>query len=177
MHRPHSPHIVTDGDPVLRKVAAPVPKEMFGTDELRQLLAKMSTALREEPHGVAIAAPQVGASYRIFVVRGYILADQRRADEGSDALPDRAFINPTFVRRSKKTEVMSEGCLSVPNIYGDVVRPVKATVRAQDETGKKFERGGADLLAEIFEHEIQHLDGILFIDHATNLHEKGLETE
>jgi len=162
---PH-PFIVTDGAPVLRAVAKPVPKEMFGTPELRRILDRMSEALRGEPHGVAIAAPQIGESLRIFVVRGYIIKDE----EKNDTTPDVAFINPVFVRQSKKKEVLNEGCLSVPGIYGEIERSVRATVRAQDEKGKKFERGGSGLLAEIFEHEIDHLEGKLFIDRATNLH-------
>lgn len=162
---PH-PFIVTDGAPVLRAVAQPVSKEQFGTPELKRILDRMSEALRGEAHGVAIAAPQINESLRIFVVRGYIIKDE----EKNDTTPDVAFINPSFVRQSKKKEMLNEGCLSVPGIYGEIERSVKATIRAQDEKGKKFERGGSGLLAEIFEHEMDHLEGKLFIDRATNLH-------
>lgn len=173
---PHSSAIVIEGDPVLRAVAPAVPKELFGTKELASILEQMSQALREEPYGVAIAAPQIGVSLRIFMVRGYLLANLGRHDEGADAIDDKAFINPTIIRRSKKkVEIEGEGCLSVPEVYGDVVRSLKVTVRAQDPQGKKFERGGVDVLAEAFEHEMDHLEGILFIDHATNIRSKPHE--
>lgn len=161
-----------EGDPVLRAIAASVPMSMFGAPELEKILADMKQALRDEPFGVAIAAPQIGVSYRIFVVRGYILENLRRADPGSANLADVSFVNPVISYRSSKKEVIpDEGCLSVPNIYGDIERSVNVRIVAQDEKGKKFLKSGSGLLAEIFEHECDHLDGILFIDKATNLHE------
>jgi len=168
----HSPDIVVDGDPVLRAVAKPVPKDLFGSPELEALLARMQKALREEPYGVAIAAPQIGASLRIFMVRGYILANLHRSDPGSELIADVPFINPVITYRSERKEIIQgEGCLSVPNIYGDIERSIRVRVVAQDHKGKKFLKLGSDLLAEIFEHECDHLDGVLFIDKATNLHE------
>ncbi|MBU6310448.1 peptide deformylase [Patescibacteria group bacterium] len=170
--KPHSPLIRVEGDPVLRAKAAPVPQSMFGTPELEKILADMVQALRDEPFGVAIAAPQVGYSYRIFVVRGYVLEDRTRDDPQALALRDVAFINPTITYRSeKKQHITGEGCLSLPNIYGDIVRSERVRVSYQDERGKKFLKSGSGLLAEIFEHECDHLDGILFADTATNLHE------
>ena len=167
-----SPLMRVEGDPVLRATAAAVAADQFGTPELTKILADMKQALRDEPYGVAIAAPQIGVSYRIFVVRGYVLAHQRRADPGSEMIADEVFINPTITYRSEKKEVISgEGCLSVPNIYGDIERSVRVRLVAQDEKGKKFMKNGSGLIAEIFEHECDHLDGILFIDKATNLHE------
>lgn len=173
---PHSHHIVVDGDPVLRATAEAVLPTEFNTAKLRTIIATMSKALRDEPYGVGIAAPQIGISKRIFLVRGFVLANMRRDDAGADKVEDKAFINPSIVRRSKKkVAIEGEGCLSVPEVYGTVMRSTKVTVRAQDETGKKFERGGADVLAEIFEHECEHLDGILFIDHATDIHSRSHE--
>lgn len=168
----HSPLMRVEGDPVLRQKAALVPESMFGTPEFTKMLADMKQALRDEPYGVAIAAPQIGISYRIFVVRGYVLEHMRRVDPGANDFADVAFINPTITYRSEKKEVIEgEGCLSVPNIYGDIERSVRVRVVAQDEKGKKFLKNGSGLIAEIFEHECDHLDGILFIDKATNLHE------
>lgn len=170
--KPHSSLMRVEGDPVLRQKAAPVPQAMFGTPELEKILQDMKQALRDEPHGVAIAAPQVGHSYRIFIVRGYALEYKRRTDPGADAIPDQVFVNPTFTYRSeKKDEIDGEGCLSVPGVYGTVKRSARVRLVAQDEKGKKFLKNGSDLIAEIFEHECDHLDGILFIDTATNLHE------
>jgi peptide deformylase len=168
----HSPDIVVEGHPALRVVSAPLPAEMFNTQALESLLARMKKALREEPFGVAIAAPQIGETVRIFVVRGYVLEGKRRVDPGSDDLEDVPFINPTITYRSEKKEAIEgEGCLSVPNVYGTIERSVRVRIVAQDHKGKKFLKNGSGLLAEIFEHECDHLDGVLFIDKATNLHE------
>lgn len=172
MNAPTSPDIVASGHPILRAIAVAVPKEMFGTPKLKTITDKMIRALRIEPHGVAIAAPQIAESWRIFVVRGYVLAGKYRYDPDSNTIKDKVFINPVYTRVSQKKGIINdEGCLSVPNVYGDIERAVRVTIRAQDETGKKFVRSGSDLLAEIFEHEIDHLNGILFIDKATNVHE------
>lgn len=158
--------IVVQGHPVLRKKAQSVPKKMFGTDELHQIIANMSEALRATSHGVAIAAPQIAEPWRIFLVSGFVVAGNKRNLED----PDKVFINPTIKRRSrKKVEIEGEGCLSVPHTYGTIKRSEKVTVVAYDEQGNKFEYGGSDLMAEIFEHEIDHLDGILFTDKATKL--------
>ncbi len=170
--KPHSSDMRVEGDPVLRQKAAPVPAAMVGTPELAAMIHKMKKALREEPYGVAIAAPQVGISYRIFVVRGYVFEGLRRADPTADDYEDATFINPVITYRSEKKEAIEgEGCLSVPNIYGTIERSVRVRLVAQDEKGKKFLKNGSGFIAEIFEHETDHLDGVLFIDKATNLHE------
>lgn len=152
--------------PILREKAAAVPPELFGTDELHAMLADMREALRATSHGVAIAAPQVGIPYRMFLVRGFVMARVERSDEDEDV----AFINPEIVKLSRKKELSEEGCLSVPDIYGTVERAEKATVKAFDADGNAFERGGGGLLAQVFQHEVDHLEGKLFIDTATNLH-------
>jgi len=164
--------IVLDGNPVLRHIAKEVPKELFGTKELSDTIYRMSKALRGASNGVAIAAPQIGISQRIFVVRGFVMQNRERNDLDLDV----AFVNPRITKHSrKKAPLEGEGCLSVPNVYGMVERWEKATVEAYDALGTKFERGGSDLLAEIFQHEIDHLEGILFIDKATDL--KTVEPE
>lgn len=169
---PHSKDIRVEGDPVLREKALPVPGSLIGTPELTQILSIMTRALREEPFGVAIAAPQVGVSYRIFVVRGYVMEGMRRADPGAESITDHVFINPHITYRSeKKDAIEGEGCLSVPNIYGTIDRSARVRIVAQDEKGKKFLKNGSGFIAEIFEHECDHLDGILFIDKARDIHE------
>src|SRR3989344_2856037 len=102
--------IVTQGAKILATPAHEVPKHLFGTKELEKMIARMSASVRTTEHGVAIAANQIGLPYRIFVVRGFVLADTERSDEDLDV----AFINPKIVRMSKKKELMEEACLSVP---------------------------------------------------------------
>ncbi len=85
--------------------------------------------------------------------------------------PDLVCINPTLIKLSKQKKKVPEGCLSVRWLYGNVLRAEKATVEAYDEHGKKFTRGGSGLLAQIFQHETDHLNGILFIDTAEDVEE------
>lgn len=158
--------IVQDGDPVLRKTAAPVPGALFGTPELSAILKDMEESLDAQPDGVALAAPQIGIPYRIFIVRY-----DRIVPPEVEPLPADVgvYINPEFVRSSRRRIEMDEGCLSVRGIYGKTCRHDRATVRAYAEDGTAFERGGGGILAQIFQHETDHLNGILFVDHATDL--------
>jgi peptide deformylase len=158
--------IVQQEAPVLRAKAKEWPASKFGGAELKALLKKMSAALAKEEDGVAIAAPQIGVSYRIFVVSGRLTAK-----DPTKPGPDLAFINPKIESLSKKRVKMDEGCLSVRWLYGKVKRASKASLTAYDETGKKFTRHGSGLWAQIFQHEVDHLDGILFIDKAENVTE------
>ncbi len=164
--------IVQKEDPVLRATAAPVPPEMFGSAELKTILKDMKKALSTQHDGVAIAAPQIGVSLRIFVLSGRVfdLLYPEKAEEGKKP-KDIVFINPEIVKLSKDTEIMEEGCLSVRYLYGKIERSKKARVRAQDEKGAVFEIGGSGLLAQIFQHETDHLEGTLFIDRAVDLHD------
>lgn len=162
--------IVQNGDPVLRAIAPSVPEELFGTPALQDMIDRMAAALDAEKDGVAIAAPQVGISYRIFLIRyDRITPRPEGAPRGPVELG--VYINPQFVRSSRKREEMDEGCLSVRGIYGRTVRHVQATVEARTVDGSYFERGGGGVLAQAFQHESDHLDGVLFIDHAVSLSE------
>ncbi len=107
---------------------------------------------------MAIAAPQVGIGKRIFVVSARVLG---RGDT------DLVFINPTIIKQAKQTKLLEEGCLSVRWIYGLVRRSTKVSVSAYNPSGEKFTYHGSGLVAQIFQHEIDHLNGILFIDQAT----------
>jgi peptide deformylase len=129
----------------------------------------MSETMDAEKDGVAIAAPQVGIPYRIFLVRFDRVLPAPKDGEIERPAELGVFINPELIRLSKKSVEMDEGCLSVRNVYGKTKRKDRATVRAQDVNGKKFERGGGKVLAQAFQHEIDHLNGILFIDHAKDL--------
>ena len=154
--------IVDRDAPILRRTAKPVPISDIGSKKIQNLIAKMSKALRNEEDGVAIAAPQVGSPLRIFLVSSKIFEDK-----GLER--DMVFINPEIIKLSREKTEMEEGCLSVRWYYGWVKRSVKAVVRAYDEKGGKFQMGASGLLAQIFQHEMDHFDGILFTDKARGL--------
>lgn len=149
--------------PILREIAKHVPIEEIKTKKIRSILRNMKGALHAEEDGVAIAAPQIGESLRIFIVSSDITAPPK------DRNHDLVVINPQIIKKSKKKKTVEEGCLSVRYLYGQVKRSEKITIRAYDETGKQFERGASGLLAQIFQHETDHLNGILFVDKAENV--------
>ncbi len=151
-------------DNPLRLKCREITKVEFGSVYLRDVIASMTTALKRESDGVAIAAPQIGVPLRIFVVA------ESSYEESAKNRP-LVFINPKITKRSKKSAIMQEGCLSVRWIYGKTSRALLATVEAYDIDGNKFTYGGTGLIAHIFQHEIDHLDGILFIDHGFDLEE------
>lgn len=163
--------ICTKGEPVLRKTAVAVPVSAISSPKIQGVIADMKKALASQDDGVAICAPQIGHSLRMFVVSGRILSDLAADEIGKEVpeIPDRVFINPEIVKISKKTEWLDEGCLSLRYLYGKVKRAVKARVRAYDEQGKRFELGGSGLLAQIFQHEIDHLEGVIFTDKAKDV--------
>ena len=175
----HMKEIVQDGAEVLRDIAKPVPEEMFGTPELARIIDDMKEALDPELEGVALAAPQIAVPYRIFIVRmDRVLPPPPVGTRGgptatSDVAvgPPRVdvYINPEIIKTSRRRAVMDEGCLSTRGVYGTVIRHERATVRARNLDGSRFERGGGGLLAQIFQHETDHLNGTLFIDHAEHL--------
>lgn len=160
--------IVQDGDnPVLRQPAEEVPADFFGTEKLTSILEDMKKALHAKKNGVALAAPQIAIPYRIFIVRYDRMVAQ---DPDQEEVPSVGiFINPKIIKTSRKKAEIPEGCLSVDGVFGKTKRYENATVSAQDEHGKTFTRGGGGLLAQAFQHEIDHLDGIIFTDHATDL--------
>lgn len=172
--------IVQKENPVLRKVAKAVPISQIKSERIKTILKNMAKALATQNDGVAIAAPQIGESLRIFVVSGKIFDPEfKRGNGGSNnkkLFRDLVFINPEFIKLSKKTVWLPEGCLSVRWLYGEVKRSTNATISAYDENGVKFIRGGGGLLAHIFQHETDHLNGVLFVDKAKNLEEGRPET-
>ncbi len=168
--------IIQSGHPCLRKKALNVPIKEITSPKIKDIIHRMKEALASQNDGVAIAAPQINESYRIFVVSGKVFDNRFSRGKGipkgdKPDHPDQIYINPEITKLSKKTGWLQEGCLSVRPLYGEVKRSLNATVRAYDEHGKKFERGAGGLLAHIFQHETDHLDGILFIDKAQNIHE------
>lgn len=165
--------IVQKDDPVLRKIAKEVPIDEIGSKKIQKIIQDMQTALDSCDDGVAIAAPQIGIPLRIFMVspKAFLKETEVLTNIEVKKLKHPVFINPKILKLSSKTAKMDEGCLSVRGIFGKVRRSEKATIEAYDETGKKFTRGASGLLAEIFQHEIEHLEGILFIDSAKELYQ------
>jgi peptide deformylase len=137
------------GDPILKSKAQTV--STFDAD-LKRLADDMFETMRAAP-GVGLAAPQIGLSKRFFVF--------------DDGVTSGAFANPEIVWFSEETQEAEEGCLSIPGIYLPVVRALKVRVTAQSLDGESVELEGEELLARIFQHEIDHTDGVLFIDRLT----------
>jgi len=179
---------------VLRQTAKEVPVDKIISLKIKKILKEMSESLRSQGDGVAIAAPQIGYSLRIFVVSGKVFEEnfmeerekkvaKRNGEEINEEadftevsknikIKDLVFINPVISKLSREKVWVPEGCLSVRWLYGKTYRSKKATVEAYDHTGKKFKMGASGLLAQIFQHETDHLNGILFIDHAEEIKEE-----
>ena len=173
------PDIVQNGAAVLRKKAAEVPLADIGSAKIRKVLKDMTVALEAQDDGVALAAPQIGVSLRVFIVSKAALHLPKELKERKEmntkelkrAAGYLTFINPVLTKLSKERTLVDEGCLSVRPLYGKIKRSKKATITAYDEYGRKFTRGASGLLAQIFQHECDHLDGALFIDKATDVKE------
>jgi peptide deformylase len=162
-------------DPVLKQVSAPV---TAFDDELRVLVDDMFETMYDAP-GIGLAAIQVGIPLRVLVI------DLQPEDEGAEPVPcnhdghhhhhqptrkePRVFINPEILDPSEDHSVYSEGCLSVPEIYAEVERPARIRARWQDLDGNTHEEDMDGLMATCLQHEMDHLEGILFIDHLSRL--------
>ena len=159
-------------DNILRQICAEVKKEEFSSTELLSIIKKMKEEAVRDIDGVAIAAPQIGVAKRMFVVAP-------RAYKGESKWKPEVFINPVIIDSSKKHKIVHEGCLSVRGVYGNTHRAMNVTVNAYDEMGNKFTYGAGGLISHIIQHEIDHLDGVLFIDHGFDFeeydHTKGRE--
>jgi peptide deformylase len=151
--------IVTLPQAVLRRKARKVSD--FGP-ELQTLVDDMVETMRQAP-GVGLAAPQVNESTRLIVVE--------YGDEDDEDVPPKLYVlvNPEITRASPDTLVGTEGCLSIPGIHGDVERSTAVTVKALNRHGRPMTVKAKGWLARIFQHEIDHLDGILFVDRAEKI--------
>ncbi len=170
--------IVQKGHPAPHSPAVTIPIEAIPSKEIQKVITDMKKALASQSDGVGLAAPQIGIPLRIFIVSGRIFDESFERGKGiseTQQTPDLVFINPEITKLSKKAAWLSEGCLSVRPLYGEVRRSLNATVRAYDENGVLLERGGGGLLAHIFQHEVDHLNGILFVDKARNIEEHAPE--
>lgn len=176
------PQIVSEGQhPALRQVAEEIPLSEIKSEKIQSLIQSMKLALLSQDDGIGLAAPQIGVPLRVFLVSKRVLnpesehgheldEDGTESDAHSYVQDDLVCINPKIVKESKEKKWMEgEGCLSVRWVYGKVKRATRVVLRAYDENGKVFERGAGGLLAHIFQHEVDHLNGILFIDKAKDL--------
>lgn len=144
--------IITHPNPILRQKAAPI-KDVSSSD-IQKLIPELAELMLKSD-GLGIAAPQVAKSIRLIIVR-----------YKDDNL---ALLNPKITSKSILKEIDEEGCLSVPNVYGQVKRCKKITVKYLDPQGKLRKMTGQGLFARVIQHEVDHLDGILFIDKAKSI--------
>lgn len=166
--------IVEKGDPILETPAKELTAGEIKSAPIQKLIADMKETLDAISDGVGLAAPQVGHGVRIFLVAKKVLARKVAGEAlNIDALKDiedLVCINPRIVKASKTKKWMNgEGCLSVRWYYGKVYRSTHVSLEYTDEHGQKHVRGAGGLLAHIFQHECDHLDGHLFIDKAKDV--------
>lgn len=166
-------NIVQKDDPVLRGKAKIIPIKEIGLMKINKLIEKMKVAMHSQKDGVAIAAPQIGELLQIFIISGVLLKKADKDYKGNET--DLIFINPKISKLSKEKVSMEEGCLSVRWLYGKVTRSTRATLGAYNEKGEKIIRGASGLLAQIFQHECDHLNGVLFTDKANEVWEMTAE--
>lgn len=148
--------VLTTPNEKLREVSKEIKKEQLSDKDLQKLFDNLIETMQKED-GVGIAAPQVGKQIRAIVV--------------TRATGPEIYINPEITRRSLRKQKGEEGCLSVPNLRGIVERYRSVSIKALDRNGNPLSIDASDLDAVIFQHEIDHLDGILFIDRAKNIYQ------
>lgn len=172
--------IIQNGNNLLREISKDIPLKNITDSHIQKVILDMNEALNGQYDGVAIAAPQIGITLRIFIISGKVFDDEflfgdkksYHIKKNKKSIPNMVFINPIIKKISRDRKLMDEGCLSVRPIYGKVRRATRATIEAYNEKGEKFTMNGSGLLAHIFQHETDHLDGILFIDKAKSIREE-----
>ena len=158
------------GSGVLREQAADV--DLNNTEGLAELIENMYQTMRESD-GVGIAAPQVGKSIRLLIVDGADLAEDMPELEGFK----RVMINPELLWESEETCEYSEGCLSVPNVHADVIRPESIKVKYYNEKYELVEEEFKGFACRMVQHEMDHLDGKLFVDHVSQIRKKMIQSK
>ncbi|WP_242095642.1 MULTISPECIES: peptide deformylase [unclassified Sphingomonas] len=153
--------IVEIPDPRLRALSLPVETV---DDDVRRLIADMTDTMYDAK-GIGLAAIQVGVAKRVVVID----LQEREDEEGKPVRDPRAYVNPEILEVSEELSTYNEGCLSIPEQYAEVARPARCRVRWLDGTGESREEEMDGLLATCMQHEIDHCDGVLFIDHVSKL--------
>ncbi|MBV8252940.1 MAG: peptide deformylase [Chitinophaga sp.] len=169
--------IVAYGHPVLRKVAEDITPDY---PELKELIANMWQTMYAS-NGVGIAAPQINKAIRLFVVDSKQIIDNLEEDEKDEYPGDEGikevFINAHIVETGGKEWPYNEGCLSIPKVREDVDRPQTVTLRYVDENFQPHERTFTGVTARVIQHEYDHIDGVLFIDHLKPLKRRMLKSK
>ncbi len=153
--------IIEIPDPRLRLVSEPVAGV---DDEVRQLIADMFETMYDAP-GIGLAAIQVAVPKRVLVID----LQEQEDEEGKPVKAPRAFVNPEIVETSDECSTYQEGCLSIPEQFADVVRPARCRVTWLDQDGAAHDEWLDGLMATCLQHEMDHLNGVLFIDHLSRL--------
>lgn len=158
--------IVTNPNEILRKKSSEVDLDFLLSKKTQELIEKMIPTMRIKD-GVGLAAPQIGQNLRICIIAKEAFLNDLKTDLKLDS--DLVLINPIWQKTSRKKNTDIEGCLSVPNTFGEVKRYNDIIVKGINEKGKNLEFKAHDFFARVIQHEIDHLDGILFIDKASNI--------
>ncbi len=155
---PNKLKIITNPDPILRKKSAEISQKDISSQKIKELFSDMGKTMLESD-GVGLAAPQIGKNIRLCVINT------------KNEL--KCLINPRITKKSWAREWGEEGCLSIPNVFGKVKRHKKIACQYIDLDGKQAKLSADGLLARVIQHEIDHLDGVLFIDKARDIKELG----
>ncbi|MBI4779277.1 peptide deformylase [Candidatus Falkowbacteria bacterium] len=146
--------IITQPNPILRKKSQEIAREIIKSREFKSLVSSMIKTM-VKTDGVGLAAPQIGKDIRLAIIN---------SKDGPLCL-----INPKFIKKSWAKELGQEGCLSIPGVFGRVKRHKKISLTYRDQAGKKNALTAKGLMARVIQHEVDHLDGILFIDKAAEI--------
>ena len=157
------------GSAILRQIAQPIEASY---PNLKALIAEMFESM-EQSDGVGLAAPQIGLSIRLFVIDASAFADENPALQGFR----KAFINAQILERGKETSSFNEGCLSLPGIHGDVIRPTSIRMSYCDENFVQHEEVFSGIIARIIQHEYDHIDGKLFVDHFSSIKKRLIQSK
>ncbi len=167
MPTPHVPPemmLIADkkGEKILRKKTAAFDFSRFTPKDIRDLVARMRRIMREA-NGIGLSANQIGLDLKMFVAE---------VPDAQGGLKFYAIFNPELEKASKETVIAEEGCLSIPGKFGDVGRAQQVTLKGQDRNGRPVKIKAWGLLARVFQHECDHLNGTVFTDHAKKVHDE-----
>lgn len=153
--------IITHPNPILRRRSTEIETDFLNSEDFFSLVKDMKTVLRGyHGDGIGLAAPQIGENLRVIVIDKAAVPGKKQ---------DLILINPKWVKTSRKQTIDTEGCLSIPLTFGKVKRCKNIQVTALNEKGQPVSFSADDLLARVVQHEIDHLDGVLFIDKASDI--------